>query len=65
MFYMVDFEALRHFLPKTEVQLQLPLLGAEDLLCWTIALEIVPKGCAMLAGSQGMDIEAVPAAKDI
>ena len=62
---MVDFEALRHFLPETEVQLQLPLLQAEDLPSWTEALETVPKGGAMLAGSQGMDIEAAPVAKDI
>ena len=35
IFYMLDFEALRHFLPNTEVQLQLPLLQVEDLLSWT------------------------------
>jgi hypothetical protein len=62
---VVDFEALRHFFPKTEVQLQLPSVQAEDLSSWTKALEIVPKGCAMLAGSQAVDIDAAPAAKDI
>ena len=58
----MDSEPLRLV---TALQLKLSLLEVEDLSSWTYALEIVSKGCAILARSQGVDIDATPVAKDI
>ena len=65
IFYVVDFKPLCYFWLVMASKLTLSLLGAEDLSSWTWALEIVPKGCAILARSQGVDIEAAPASNDI
>ena len=65
IFLCVGVWTITPLLPEMTVQLQLSLLQAEDLLSCTPDLEIVPKGCEILAGSRGVNIAATPVAKDI